>query len=137
MIAVIFDILSSLLILYDSLSHTFHYKTYSDEIKKSDYTRLIKTFSFFILFRVLGSITYSEECKYTHFIYLIFSLAALLVSIPKSTLADLLSKKICEEKIHLDLFEKGKQCLKQLKIEELCSKFTSCGNKGNDGKKNN
>ena len=136
MIAILFDILSSALILYDLLSHVVYFKTYSDENKKTDYSRLIKTFSFFVLFKVLGQLSYSENCKYSQFVYLIFSIAALLVSIPKSTISDLLTKKIYEEKVYLDLIEKGKQCLSQIKLDELCSKFTSCGNKTNDGKKN-
>lgn len=136
MIGILFDILSSLLILYDSLSHVVYYKTYSDDNKKADYSRLIKTFSFFILFKVLGNLSYSEDCKYSQFVYLIFSLAGLLVSIPKTTLSDLLSKKFFEEKVHLNLIEKAKQCVSQIKLDELCSKFTSCGNKANDGKKN-
>ena len=100
MIAQILNIVSLLVIIYDTLGHVVAYKNYEKEESKTDYNRLIKTWIFYAAFKTLGCCLCSdEECFFSGFLAIVFAVVKLGIALPITGIANKLCVEICDNQI--------------------------------------
>ena len=100
MIVQIINIISLLVIIYDTLGHIVAYKNYEKEESKTDYNRLIKTWIFYAAFKTLGCCLCSnEECFFSGLLSIILAFVKLGVALPITGVANKLCVEICDNQV--------------------------------------
>lgn len=106
MLAEIFNFLSLVFIIYDTLGYIALYlNKEAKEETKEDYNRLIQTWIIYLGVKYLGCYTTcATECIFGDLFYIIFSIVRLLIALPITGVAKILIKIIIQDCVPCKLF---------------------------------
>jgi len=127
--------LSTVFMIYDTVSHLAFYKKYESEDSKKDYSRLIKTWIFFLALKTIGCTGCAHDGAgfITRMIVLILTIVRLLLTLPITKIQVEMDKLFFDQQILQKAFGFTVAIVKE-NINKVMNK--QCG-KAEENKKSN